>query len=306
MRKNIAYLSILSGAALWGMIGLFVTYLYEAGFTPTHVVAIRALSASSFLLIFILIKNKNALKIKISDSKYFIGTGIISIVFFNWFLFQCMKETSISIASILLYTAPAFVTIFSRLFFKEALTLRKISALLITFLGCILVIGLFPSTSQSVSIYGLLLGLGSGFFYALYSIFGKFALQKYSSLTVTVYTFIFAALAITPVSGIWETGSLLLHFDVWLSILGLGLFSTLFAFLLYTKGLETVESSRASIMATVEPVVASLVGFFVFKEMLSLWQYIGIFFVLLAVMIVQEKKRKPTEDSPSIAASEVI
>ncbi|UPG63210.1 DMT family transporter [Metabacillus endolithicus] len=298
MKKNIAYLSILSGAALWGLIGLFVTYLYEAGFTPTHVVAIRALSASSFLLIFILIKNKKALKIKFSDSKYFIGTGIISIVFFNWCLFQCMKETSISVASILLYTAPAFVTIFSRLFFKEVLTLRKISALLITFLGCTLVIGLFPSTSQSVSIYGLILGLGSGFFYALYSIFGKFALQKYSSLTVTVYTFIFAALAITPVSGIWEMGYLLSRSDVWLSIFGLGLFSTLFAFLLYTKGLETVESSRASIMATVEPVVASLVGFFVFKEMLSLWQYIGIFFVLVAVFIVQEKKRKPTEDSP--------
>lgn len=291
MRKNIAYISILSGAALWGMIGLFVTFLYEYGFSPTQVVAIRAISASFFLLCYVLMKNRKALKITLIDSKYFVGTGIFSIVLFNWCLFQSMKETSISIASILLYTAPAFVTILSKFIFKERFTFRKISALFITFIGCTLVIGLFPNSNASISIYGLLLGLGSGFFYALYSIFGKFALKKYSSLTVTTYTFIFAGIAITPFSGLWNVGHLLTKIDTWLSILGLGLFSTLFAFLLYTKGLQTVESSRASIMATVEPVVASIVGILIFHEKLSVWQYVGIVFVISAVFIVQEKKK---------------
>lgn len=295
LNKNIAYVYILSGAALWGMIGLFVTFLYEAGFSPTQVVAIRAISASIFLLFFVFWKKRDAIKIKLSDSKYFVGTGVISIVFFNWCMFEAIKETSISVSSVLLYTAPAFVMIFSRFFFKELFTIRKILALIITFIGCILVIGLFQNTTESVTIYGLLVGLGSGFFYALYSIFGKFALVKYSSVTVTTYTFVFAAIAITPFSGLWHVGTIFTNLEVWLSIIGLGLFSTLLAFLLYTKGLESVESGRASILATVEPVVATLIGFLVFQEKLSLWQYVGIIAVIMAVFIVQEKKTNHTD-----------
>ncbi len=295
LNKNIAYVYILSGAALWGMIGLFVTFLYEAGFSPTQVVAIRAISASIFLLFFVFWKKREAIKIKLSDSKYFVGTGVISIVFFNWCMFEAIKETSISVSSVLLYTAPAFVMIFSRFFFKELFTIRKLLALIITFIGCILVIGLFQNTNESVTIYGFLVGLGSGFFYALYSIFGKFALIKYSSVTVTTYTFVFAAIAITPFSGLWHVGTIFTNLEVWLSIIGLGLFSTLLAFLLYTKGLESVESGRASILATVEPVVATLIGFLVFQEKLSVWQYVGIIAVIMAVFIVQEKKTNHTD-----------
>lgn len=295
LNKNMAYVYILSGAALWGMIGLFVTFLYEAGFSPTQVVAIRAISASIFLLCFVFWKKREAIKIKLSDSKYFVGTGVISIVFFNWCMFEAIKETSISVSSVLLYTAPAFVMIFSRFFFKELFTIRKVLALIITFIGCILVIGLFQNTNESVTIYGLLVGLGSGFFYALYSIFGKFALIKYSSVTVTTYTFVFAAIAITPFSGLWHVGTIFTNLEVWVSIIGLGLFSTLLAFLLYTKGLESVESGRASILATVEPVVATLIGFLVFQEKLSVWQYVGIIAVIMAVFIVQEKKTNHTD-----------
>ncbi|WP_226036882.1 DMT family transporter [Aquibacillus saliphilus] len=292
MSKNLALLFIAIGASLWGGIGVFVTYLYQIGFTPTQVVAIRTISASVFLVLYVLIKNRQLFKIKVADSKYFIGTGVISIVFFNWCLFSAMEETSISIATILLYTAPAFVTILARVFFKELFTTRKIIALLTTFIGCAFVIGVFPDTNGSISFYGLILGLGSGFFYALYSIFGKFALKKYDSLTVTVYTFLFAMVAITPFSGLWSVIPLFSSVEVWFYIVGLGLLSTMLAFIFYTIGLNRVESSQASIIATIEPVVASLTSFIIFEERLNYWQYFGIVLVIAAVIIVQEKTKK--------------
>ncbi|QOR67859.1 EamA family transporter [Cytobacillus suaedae] len=296
MEKNSAYLFILIGAVLWGVIGIFVTTLYEHGFSPTQVVTIRAISAALFLVLYTLIKNRQLLKIHIYDSKYFIGTGIVSIVFFNWCLFSAIQETSISIAAILLYTAPAFVTVLSRVIFKESFTAKKITALFITLIGCALVIGVVPNNNGAISFYGLILGLGSGFFYALYSIFGKFALRKYDSLTVSVYTFIFAAIAITPFSGLRSILPLFVNGKVWLSILGLGFLSTMLAYILYTKGLQYVETSRASILATVEPVVAALLSFIIYQEQLLLWQYIGIFLVIFAVIIVQESKTKTIEN----------
>ncbi|MFD2680291.1 DMT family transporter [Bacillus seohaeanensis] len=295
MDNKLALLFIGAGASLWGIIGIFVTYLYEIGFTPTQVVAVRALSATIFLVIYVLFKNRQLLKINVSDSKYFVGTGIFSIVLFNWCLFSAIEETSISIASILLYTAPAFVTIFSRLLFKEALTTRKVLALFITFIGCSFVIGILPNMDEPVSLYGVILGLGSGLFYSLYSIFGKFALKKYDSLTVTVYTFLFATIAVIPFSSLWSVLPLFLDIKVWMYIIGLGFLSTMLPFIFYTKGLNTIESSRASIIATIEPVVASLMGFLIFHEKLNLCQYLGIIMVIAAVVIVQESTKRQVQ-----------
>ena len=292
MNKKMAGISIAAGASLWGIIGLFVSNLYAIGFTPLQVVAVRAIAASIFLITYTLLKNPKAFKIKGSDSKYFIGTGIISIVLFNWCMFVAIEETSISVAAILLYTAPAFVTIFARLLFKEKLTIRKMLALAVTIVGCAFVVGVFPKFSGTISLFGLVVGIGSGFFYALYSIFGKFALEKYDSLTVTVYTFIFAAVAVTPFSGIWSALNLFTDIKSWLYIIGLGFLSTMLAFILYTKGLQYVESSRASIIATIEPVVAAVIGFFIFTEKLQMWQYVGIMMVIAAVIIVQETSER--------------
>ncbi|MED4072669.1 DMT family transporter [Priestia endophytica] len=285
MNKKLAYLYIVGGASLWGIIGVFVTKLYDLGFTPAEVVAIRALMAAIFLLCYTFIHNKKMLKIHIRDSRYFVGTGIVSIVFFNLCMFTAIKETSVSISAILLYTAPAFVMILSYLLFKETFTLQKVIALLMTFCGCAFVVGIF-SNNTAISLYGLLAGLGSGFFYSLYSIFGKFALKKYESLTVTVYTFVFAAIAIVPFSGLLSSPQRLLHIDVLLYGIGLGFFSTMLAFLLYTKGLSYVESSRASIVATIEPVVAALASFLFFHERLDVFQYFGIILVISSIFIV--------------------
>jgi drug/metabolite transporter (DMT)-like permease len=292
MSKRAAYLYIAVAAVLWGIISVFVTRLYNLGFTSAQIVSVRALSATLFLGIYAITQNGSLPKVRLKHSPYFIGTGVISVAFFNWCMFSAIRETSVSVATILLYTAPAFVTVLSKIFFNEALSSRKIAALLLTLSGCTLVVGVLSDTDVSVSTYGIILGLGSGFFYALYSIFGKLALLKYNSLTVSLYTFVFAALAITPFSSIWEAAPLFANMEAWLHIAGLGFLSTTLAYLLYTKGLQHVEASRASIMATIEPVVATLVGWLVFSEQLDVWQYAGIALVLAAVVLVQERPGK--------------
>ncbi len=292
-----AYLMIAVGAILWGLIALFIEPLYQYGFTPLQVVALRALSASTLLLLYVFLYNPKALLIKISHIWYFLGTGIISIVLFNWCYFTAIQEMNLSIAVILLYTGPAFVTIMSYFIFNEYITRRKLTALIITLIGTVLVSGLLPGGEMAISSFGLAVGLGSGFFYGLYSIFAKAASSFYSSLTITVYTFLFASLALLPGSGLLVHSELLINPGVIISIIGLGLFSTVLAYLLYTWGLSQVESSRASIMATIEPVVASIVGFFVFQDSLSVWQLSGVMLVLAAVIMIAEKSKRPDEFS---------
>lgn len=287
--NNLSYAFVAAAAILWGIIGFFVNRLYEFGITPIQVVSIRAIVASAALVSYLLISNKKLLLIKPGDIKYFIGTGILSFAFFNWCLFIAYRYTSISVATILLYTAPAIVMVLSAILFKEKLTKIKILSLLLTFAGCLLVTGFSQDSSQKLSVLGILAGLGAGLGYALYSIFGKYALEKYDPMTIPVYTFLVAGAGLIPLtdySGLINSFS---NIHVVLYAVGIGLLSTALPFILYTKGLSRLEPSKASLIATLEPVVASIIGFTIFNETVTFSKIIGILLVIAALMIIREK-----------------
>ena len=124
MQKR-AYLLIAAGAVLWGTIGIFVRGFYGFGFSPLQVVTLRVFSAAVIMLIYLLFTRPELLKIRVRDSLYFVGTGIFSLAFFNLCYFTTIRETSIAIAVTLLYTAPAFVAVLSRVFFRESLGVKK-------------------------------------------------------------------------------------------------------------------------------------------------------------------------------------
>lgn len=285
---NRAFIYIILGAALWGTIGWYVKNLYSYGFTPMEVVTLRAWSAAIILVIYLIIISPKKLKLKsIRDIKYFIGTGIFSIIFFNYCMFTAIELSTIPVATALLYTAPAFVTVLSFFLFKEALTRLKIIALLITLMGTALVVGLVPLNLETFQLTSILFGLGSGIGYALYSIFSKFALKKYSSLSITTYTFIVAAVTLLPFFPYQEKFHMLLEPTVLFYAFGLGFLPTAFAYIIYTHGLNNTEASKASILTTIEPVVATLIGIYIFHEAFSFIQMIGMACIIGAVILIQ-------------------
>ncbi|MDZ7693574.1 MAG: EamA family transporter [Balneolaceae bacterium] len=289
LKETLPYLMVAAAAVLWGGIGVIINALDQIGFSSLQIVALRAVSATLMLLGYLLVKEPGLLKIEIADIKYFIGTGVLSIAFFNWCYFTAIKQISLSVAVILLYTGPAFVVLMSRIFFGEPFTKSKMAALVLTLLGCAMVVELIPIQVDAVSWYGILAGLGSGFGYALYSIFGKIAQRKYSTLTILFYTFLMASLAIVPFSGLFNAGSIpmLYQEDAILWTLSLGFFPTVLAYLLYTEGLSKIEAGRASITALLEPVAATLLGVLLFNEWLSIVQVAGIVLVVMSVMLIQ-------------------
>ena len=195
-----------------------------------------------------------------------------------------------AVAALLLYTAPIFVMLMSLVLFGESFNFAKGFALGATFLGCAFVTGTFDS-DVSLSLAGLLFGLGSGIGYALYSIFGKYAIRNYSTLTITTYAFIFASISSIPLANFTSD---LKYFDIttiW-AALGLAALSTVIPYLLYTWGLEEVEAGRASILATVEPLVAAAVGIAIFSEPITLHKLIGTLLICSSIILLNMPKKK--------------
>ncbi len=285
-------LCVLAAGMLWGCMGILVRSMKASGFNSMEVTAFRSFVTAIIMLIGMLVFNRRALIIKIRDVWCFIGTGVLSVIFFNVCYFTCMSLTTLSTAAILLYTAPSFVMILSFFLFKEKLTRTKVIALIIAFIGCVLVSGGFQT--QGIGVMGLLTGIGAGFGYGLYSIFSRFALQRgYSSYTITIYTFLFAAVGSIPfldfhhVTSCLKASTKQIPFAILMAIL-----TTVVAYLLYTKGLSGMENTRASIIASIEPVVATLVGWVLYHETLKLTNIAGMILVLFSCVYVVKKTEK--------------
>lgn len=287
MTFNKPVIFVATAAFLWGLIGLFGTLLGRAGITSLEIVAIRAVFSGVFLTLYWMIRDRSVLQIKLTDLKYFAGTGLLSFLVFNYFFFTTMQLTSIAVSVTLLYTCPIFVVLLSRLFFKEPLTRSKGLALLLTLIGCALVTGLIGEPLGSVPLKGILTGLLSGLTFALYSIFSKMALARSSSATVTTYTFIVASVGILFFVPPTFFAKLSLEPILLLSGLSLSLISTVIPFLLYTRAVQSIEAGRAALITTLEPVVAALLGYLVFNEPMGVLKIAGILLVAAGVLIVQ-------------------
>lgn len=299
-KREITYIAaVVTAGTLWGFMGLFRRHLAALGFSAGSIVFVRC-GLTAVLLVFTLaVKDRAALKIRLRDVWCFLGTGLCSMLFFSYCYYQAMNEMSLSVAAILLYTAPIIVVVLSAVLFREPFDRRKLTALALAFLGCCLVSGIGSDTQLSLK--GILYGLGSGFGYALYSIFARFALQRgYSSMTVTFYTCLFAALGAAviwgvkaPVLGIVQSSESVL----W--SVGTAVLTCYFAYLLYTYGLTGLETGKASIFANIEPVVATVVGVVIFHERLTLMSLSGIACVFGAVLLLS-LPGKQTKNEPDI------
>ena len=285
-----AYLYIIGAAALWGLIGLFVKTIAGQGFTSMQIVALRAMASASCITLVMLWKGLGQLRIDWRDCWMFVGTGIFSLVFFNFCYFNCIQSSSLAVAALLLYTAPAFVMLMSLLLFGESFTAKKALALVCTFIGCGCVTGAFEG-GLKLTLSGLFYGLGSGFGYALYSIFGKYAVQKYSSLTITAYTFYFAVLAAVPLAGFDSVAVSKINLTKIGGSLGLGLVCAVIPYLLYTNGLEQVEPGQASILATIEPFVAAAVGMLCFAEHMTMSKAVGMLLIFCSIVILNIREK---------------
>lgn len=289
MMKTLSTLMIILGAVFWGIIGIFVKNLTPYGYTSAELVALRSLVTAISLILVLLITNPKKLKIKLRHLWYFAGTGLLSFVFFNLCYFEAMKCSSLSVAAILLYTAPFFVMGMSCFFFGEKITRQKLFALVMAFLGCVAVSGVLDG-GGAISPQGLLWGLGAGFGYALYSIFAKFALKEYDTLTVITYTFLIATVgSFCLINPAHTVGVLRAAPESIPLLLVYGIITGCAAYYCYTKGLEHTPPAKASVIATAEPVVATLCGAFFFTEIPSVFGIVGIFLVIFAVLYLQKQ-----------------
>ena len=288
-KNYIGDILIIIAGLFWGSMGIFVHHLNDLGFTSIQVACLRLTTAGLIFALVLLIKDRKGFKINAKDIPLFLALGLVSILFFTCCYFTAIRLMTMSTAAILLYTSPIWVMVLAIIFLKEKFSVQKLIALVLAFAGCVLVSGF----GGKVTVVGILVGLGSGLGYGLYSIFGTFALKKYSPYTVTCYTFLIAGFGSIFVANPPDLIAKISAVDNKLSLFGFVLLTAVVTavipFLLYTLGLNKTTAGRAAVLATVEPAAATLFGFFVMGEKVGLVVIAGIILVFTAIVVLSVK-----------------
>jgi len=280
-------LLIIVGAGLWGTLGLFGLALFNSGLTALDVVTVRVVTAWLCFAFWMTVIKHEWPSLRRKDLLLFVLYGVISVALYNFFYFEAISRAGISVAVALLYTAPAWATLLARVFLGERLSFLFLVALAMGVSGVALVAGAVSSQWASIPVTGVWFGLCAGISYALFSIFGKKALDDYNPMTTLFYTFGFGALVLLfwfSIQGGWLRLKSI-DVDIWWLLLVLGILPTFLAYLAYTKGLRRIPASLAALLTTVEPIVAVIVAFIWAGERLTDLQTFGIGLVMMSSVI---------------------
>ncbi|OLC28992.1 MAG: hypothetical protein AUH31_07820 [Armatimonadetes bacterium 13_1_40CM_64_14] len=280
---------ILAAALLWSSLGVAGRFAFRAGVVPLEAAFYRAAISFACLLLLLAATNRRALRIRPRDLGLFAAFGLLGVAAFFVVYMIAINTSTVATAAILLYTAPAFVIVLSALLFGETLTTPKAIAVACAFIGCVLVGRGYDLSSLRLNLPGVLAGLASGLAYALYTIFGKIALRRYTPLTTLTYALGFGAIFLgTPAlaTGVIPQAH---PSSAWMALVYLALVTTLLAQGLYLAGLRYIDAGPASLLATVEPVTAAFLGYIVLGERLEELQIAGGVLVVGAVMLARAR-----------------
>ncbi len=279
---------------LWGTLGIFGKSLYARGLTPMEVASVRAAVGLVGLALWFAPRPRR-LRVRARDLPLLIAYGVIGYAVFETLFFSALARSPVAIAAALLYTAPAFVLIFGWITGDEPFRVARLLPLGLVLAGVFLVTGAARTLlvgATSLSPLALALGLASGLMYALFTWFGKRAAARHRPTPLIFYVFLFATLALAIPAPPWRVAAA--HPDAVPLLVLLGLVPTLGAYVLYATALHHLPASTASMLASVEPVVAGLLGFSLLGEALSWDRMLGIGLVVAAAALLARGEHQST------------
>jgi drug/metabolite transporter (DMT)-like permease len=276
------YGEIIIAAILWSLAGIFAKQII--GMSAQSIIFYRVGFAFIIFLVALFVSGKlNILKLREKKSYLFLFSILQMATMVSYFI--SIMNASVSIAVLLLSTAPIYITIFSPWILKEKIRIRGIIALVLSLAGIILIVDPGKLDFEPFSI-GILAGIASGIFYAFEIMTSKYVSSTYSGYSQAFWSFLVAAIILLPVDAVpLEVVSSNLVY-----LLLLAVFPTILAVSLYFNGLKKVKAQSASILGLIEPISAVFFAVLILGEQISTLEITGGALILIGAALVTTDK----------------
>lgn len=294
--KQLLYLMPIISGAMWGSAGIFVRKLTELGMNSYTVVSVRVVLAVLILAVWLGIYDRNLLKIKLKDLWIFVAGGVVGMFGLNICYNFAISELSLSLAAVLLSLSPVFVLFMAAILFKEKITSKKVICMTIAIAGCVVASGVLESAStMRWSVKGIIVGTIGAFFYGLYGIISKTAMERgYHAFTTTFYCLFMVMLVVIPLTNWKLVTNVVVSNPVKMSVFLVihSLCTSVLPYILYTFSIRYIDAGMASILASGEPVAAMIFGVIFFSEIPTVLSVVGIVLVIVALALLSMPDKK--------------
>ncbi len=278
---------VVLAAVLWAVSGSAAKYLFNSGLTAFQLIQLRTTISFVGLLLWLVLRRRDLLRIRPADLRYFLLLGILGVSAAQFFYLFAISKIKVAAAILLHYTGPVFVALYAVVFAHEKLRAVTVIAIAGTLTGCFLVVGAYDLELLSLNLAGIVGGLLAALAFATYSLLSEYGMRTYNPWTVLFYAMLFAAAAwnvAQPPLAAFLQGYTPIQ---WWWIFFICIFGTVLPFGFYFEGINRIRSTHASITATLEPISAGLVAYFFLGEALSPLQMLGGALVIASIVLLQ-------------------
>lgn len=291
MKKSKALATIIFTSFLFATQGIFFRNLTPLGFTPIQLTAVRGVVSAVLLSIFVLLTRPGLFRATAKELLLFIPAGVFMFLCaFTYYL--ALSHTTIATATVLMYSSPIYVLIFSVLFLKERLTPLKLVAVAVMLVGMALVSGIMGG--MDFNFRGVVYAILAGVLYAAYNIVAKIEMRRGSDpVTAMIYCFLVMGVLASLFADVPEMVSITMQGDtgrILLLLAGIGTVTCAVPYLLYTVALKYVPAGTASALGLIEPMAAIIYSVVFFNEPLTVPLAVGVVFILGAVLMISRIK----------------
>jgi len=291
MKEVYGYLLIIAASIIWGTMGIFGKLAFEYGINPATLTALRILISSMAMLIPIALFRRTLLKIDRKDLSQLFVFGLLAVALQRVTYFYTVQLTTATIAAVLFYTYPIFVTSYASIFLREKVTFSVILAIILAFSGVALVVKAYEASWLNANLMGLAFGVITSLLFALYFLMTKRLRNTYTNWTLLLYGDGIGALALTPVLCLRVLEIAFYPQQLWLLIFTVALFPSLTAYLLFSYALKHVESSKGSTLSVIEPLSAAIFSVTILGESFEPLQLAGIALALTGIILLFYKPK---------------
>jgi drug/metabolite transporter (DMT)-like permease len=295
------YVMVAIAATLFAVNGSVSKVVLGSGLSSLELAQIRNTCAAILFLAFLLVVAPSRLRVSRRELLFLVAFGLIGIALVQWLYFVAIENLPVGVALLIEFTAPLFVALFARFVYKERIRRRIWVAVILCIAGLGVVVEVWAGVAFST--VGVTAALGGAFGLTAYLLMAERERRHRDPVSLSFYGFFFAALLWAVVQPLWEfpwdvlgetvslQGNLAEHSaPVWLLVGFIIVVGTMITFSLLTGALRHISATRASIVATLEPVIATVVAWIWLGETFGATQLIGGAVVLSGIFIAQSAR----------------
>ena len=299
MKKNdnTGMLSTFVGGTLWGINGVMGNYLFlNKNVTTPWLIPYRLILAGFLLLGYLYYKKGSKIFDVLKNPKdlfQIVLFGFIGMLGTQYTYFSAIQFSNAAIATVLTYFGPTLVLIYMCLREKRKPLKYEIVSICLSSFGVFLLATHGDITSLQISFKALVWGILSALSVVFYTVQPESLLKKYGASIVVAWGMMIGGIFIAFVTKPWNI-SVTFDFVTFLVLMLIIVFGTIIAFILYLTGVNIIGPTKASIIACIEPVAATICAILFLGVSFGFLDLIGFICIISTIFIVAyfDKKAK--------------